>query len=184
MKQIAIDFSRTHFKHRVRLRRFSMLTGALWLIGGLLLGVLVWECWSLKKLENSQRNSIQQLKTRLQVSAQPQKKTEPPLSAAKTEALNSAIQKLNLPWRDLLNAIEQATPKNIALLSLEPDAGKNTLIILAEAANPESMLDYLGQLKAQDWFLEVRLIKHEINKQDIYTPYRFQIEARWREAAP
>lgn len=108
----------------------------------------------------------------------------PERSPAKIDALNSAINRLNIPWRDLFDSIEQATPKDIALISLEPDGAKRTLVLIGEASNPKSMLDYLGKLEAQALFSSVLMVKHEINKQDPNSPYRFQFEARWKEPAP
>lgn len=184
MKPLAIDFARAHFKHRPRLKRFSLLTQALCLIGSLLLLIVIWECWSLKEEEAHLLANIRQLETSVPPSTPVHAKAALALSAEKTDALNAAIEKLNLPWRDLLNAIEQSTPKNIALLSLEPDPTKNLLMIQAESADPDSMLDYVSQLKQQALFLDVRLLKHEISKQDPYAPYRFQIEAHWKEETP
>jgi Tfp pilus assembly protein PilN len=106
------------------------------------------------------------------------------LSPATTEAITAAINTLNIPWRDLFDSIEQATPNQVALISLEPDAAKKTLVLIGEASNAGAMLDYLGQLKSQPLFTQVLLVKHEINKQDPYAPYRFQFEARWKEPAP
>lgn len=183
MKRIAIDFARPYFKQQRRWKRFSMRFLVFAVLGALLLAALSWECWSLRQTADFRQRQIQQLHASLYQTAPPPRKAEPVLSPGKKEALNTAIQKLNLPWRDLLNVIEKATPKNVALLSLEPEAEKNTLLILAESADPESMLNYIGQLKVENLFTDVRLIKHEINKQDPYTPYRFQIEAHWREAA-
>lgn len=106
------------------------------------------------------------------------------ISAEKIPAINLAISKLNLPWRDLFDSIEQATPKNIALISLEPDGIKKTLVIIAEATNAHSMLNYLENLNKQPLFTQVILVKHEINKQDSNSPYRFQLEAQWKDRAP
>ncbi len=94
-------------------------------------------------------------------------------------AVNQAILQLNLPWRDLLNALEDGTPKTIALISIEPDAKKQILKGVAEAADSEAMLDYIRQLKQQKFFDQVTLSKHEINEQDPNKPLRFQFEARW-----
>lgn len=184
MKRIAIDFSHSYFKHRASARRMTFAVAALYATALVLLVVLGFAGLDYKKSLDKQRTQIQELSARLQAPVPPSAVADPSLSTAKMQAQNAAIQKLNLPWRDLLNAVERATPKNIALLSLEPDAGKNTLVVVAEAANPQGMLDYVSQLKAQSLFVEVRLAMHEISKQDPFMPYRFQIEARWREVAP
>jgi Tfp pilus assembly protein PilN len=94
-------------------------------------------------------------------------------------SVNNAIAQLNLPWRDLLDAIEMATPANIALLAIEPDSKRQIIKGMAEAKNSSAMISYIERLKKQEFFEEVVLTKHEINDQDLNKPYRFQFEAQW-----
>ena len=103
----------------------------------------------------------------------------PPAQAA---AVNGAVSQLNLPWHDLLDAIEAATPQSIALLALEPDARRQTVKGLAEARDSDAMLGYVATLSAQPFFTSVLLSKHETNTQDPNRPLRFQFEARWGQA--
>jgi Tfp pilus assembly protein PilN len=102
-----------------------------------------------------------------------------PLSETQATAVNGAVAQLNLPWRDVLDAVETATPATIALLSLEPDARKRLLRGSAEAKTSDTMIAYIGQLKQQAYFASVVLTKHEINEQDPNKPLRFQFEAQW-----
>jgi Tfp pilus assembly protein PilN len=184
MKRIAIDFSRTLFKHRASAPRITFVSAVMYVMGIALLVALALACLDLINSEQKQHIQIQELVAKLHPPVQRSISADVQLSAEKTKAQSTAIQKLNLPWRDLLDTAERATPKNIALLSLEPDAGKNILLVVAESANSEAMLDYVSQLKGKDLFVDVRLVMHEINKQDPFAPYRFQIEARWREVVP
>jgi Tfp pilus assembly protein PilN len=103
----------------------------------------------------------------------------PQLAPAQAKAVNDAVLQLNLPWRDLHDAVRAATPANVALLSLEPDAKRRTLRIGAEARNSDDMLAYVGKMQAQDWFSSVVLTRHEIAEQDPNRPIRFQISAQW-----
>jgi Tfp pilus assembly protein PilN len=102
------------------------------------------------------------------------------VSEPQANSVNNAIAQLNLPWRDLLDAIESATPANIALLSIEPDSKKQTIKGTAESKNSQEMIAYIEQLKKHDFFGAVVLTKHEINDQDVNRPYRFQFEAEWK----
>jgi len=184
MKRMAIDFSRTYFKHRASVHRMTFASALMYVVGIALLVALALACLDSIASEQRQKSQIQELIAKLHGPVQRSPSADVQLSAEKIKAQNAAIQKLNLPWRDLLDTVERATPKNIALLSLEPDAGKNILRVVAESANSEAMLDYVSQLKGQELFVDVRLVMHEISKQDPFAPYRFQIEARWREVAP
>jgi Tfp pilus assembly protein PilN len=99
----------------------------------------------------------------------------------KAVAVNAAIMQLNLPWRGLHDAVQEATPPTVALLSLEPDPKKRVLHISAEAKGSADMIGYVERMKAQDWFANVTLTRHEIDDQDQNHPVRFQLDAQWRQ---
>ena len=102
------------------------------------------------------------------------------IAPAQAAAVNAAILQLNLPWRDLQDALASATPPAIALLALEPDARKRVLTITAETTSSDAMVAYVAQLKQQELFgTRVHLLRHEINELDPNKPLRFQLEARW-----
>lgn len=124
-----------------------------------------------------------QMKRSSSASARPQSSKKNLIPEAKAIAVNAAIQQLNLPWSDLLDAMEEATPNKIALISLEPDAKKHVLKVVAEALSSDDMIAYVEQLKKQAIFENVMLTKHELSEQDPQKPFRFQFEAQWREGA-
>ncbi len=106
------------------------------------------------------------------------------ITEAQAGAVNTAIGQLNLPWHEVFDAIEAATPKTIALLALEPDAARHVLKGVAEAKSSDEMIVYVEMLKQQAFFAAVGLTRHEINEQDPHKPLRFQFEAQWAEPAP
>lgn len=101
------------------------------------------------------------------------------VSEAQAQAVNDAVMQLNLPWRDLVEAVRAATPANIALLALEPDAKRRTLRITAEARNSDDMLAYVASMEEQGWFASSALVRHEIAEQEPNRPLRFQVSAQW-----
>jgi hypothetical protein len=101
------------------------------------------------------------------------------ISEEQKNAVNNAIAQLNLPWRDLLDALETATSANVALLSIEPDSKKQLVKGMAETKTSSDMISYIERLKKQKFFSAVVLTKHEINDQDANRPYRFQFEVQW-----
>jgi Tfp pilus assembly protein PilN len=119
---------------------------------------------------------------RAQVAARAPAPVRAPVPAAQADAVNAAVLQLNLPWRALHDTVQSATPPAIALLALEPDAKRRSLRITAEARNSDDMIGYVEQLRRQDWFDAVALVRHEINEQDPNRPIRFQIDAGWRPA--
>ena len=106
-------------------------------------------------------------------------KSAPKISEVQAGAVNAAALQLNLPWRALHDAIGAATPPEIAMLALEPDARKRTMKITAEAKTSDAMIGYVEELKKQELFTGVALSRHEINELDPARPIRFQIEAEW-----
>jgi Tfp pilus assembly protein PilN len=104
---------------------------------------------------------------------------QPQVGEAQAAAVNGAVLQLNLPWRALHDAIGAATPKNIALLSLEPDPRRRSMKITAEAKDSDDMIAYIEQLKQQELFAAVALLRHEINELDPNRPIRFQLDAQW-----
>lgn len=102
------------------------------------------------------------------------------LPEARVTAINAAIVQLNLPWQALFESMEQAKPKNIALLSLEPDGKKRILRVLAESKQADDMLDFVRVLREQPRFADATLTRHEINLQDPNRPLRFTIEVSWK----
>jgi Tfp pilus assembly protein PilN len=112
-----------------------------------------------------------------------QPKPKAPIPEQQAHAVNAAIAQLNLPWRDVLDAVESATPATIALVALEPDAKKHIVKGTAEAKTGDAMIAYIEELKRQPFFRFVVLTKHEINAQDPNRPLRFQFEAQWGEGS-
>ncbi|CAD6547015.1 PilN domain-containing protein [Paraburkholderia sabiae] len=106
-----------------------------------------------------------------------------PIDAKQAAAVNAAVARLNLPWGEMLDAVEAATPSQIALLSITPEPGRALLKLEAECANAKDMIDYLTQLEQQPLFERVTLVRHERTKDGMDGVIRFQIEAQWRRAA-
>ena len=177
MKQIYVDFAPRSVKRSV------LLTQPLaWLFAGI--GLLLCASAAISAFSMMKQHALSADAQRIQARQAEGIKHQSiqstwTISDLQTNAVNSAIAQLNLPWRDLLDAIETATPANIALLSIEPDSKKQTIKGMAEAKTSQEMISYIERLKKQEFFGAVVLTKHEINEQDANKPYRFQFEAQW-----
>jgi Tfp pilus assembly protein PilN len=62
-----------------------------------------------------------------------------------------------------------------------PQGPAGSLKIAAEAETARDMLNYLAFLSQQPLFRSVYLVKHEQAAGDQPRPYRFQLEAQWRQ---
>ena len=101
------------------------------------------------------------------------------IPAPRAVAANAAIRRMNVPWRDLLDAVEQATPADIAIVELDPVPSQNELMLEAEARNLEAMTAYVDQLQKATFFDQVVLTRHAIDEHDTNHPIRFLLHAHW-----
>ena len=102
------------------------------------------------------------------------------LGEEQAAAVNAAVRQLNLPWRDVLDAVEAGTPPSLELLSLEPDSKRSVIRIEAETSDSEHMLAAVEQMKGQPFLAGVFLTRHAAEEHSL----RLQIEAAWKGGAP
>ena len=126
---------------------------------------------------------------------QPARPVRAPLSAnqqrerdLELKQVAAAVRQLNLPVTRLVRTVQAPRDVRVALLGLDLNAqqgqdGASALKIAAEAATPQDMLNYLAFLNQQPMFSSVYLLKHEMssNADAPEHPYRFQLEAQWRQ---
>ena len=183
MKTLSIDFAPPSLRRS--LRQIHPLAWLILLLAILLTAGTLQHARSLRQQQQEVAKDLQlkqnQLQQRQPVAVKVARQSVPEPQA---NAVNNAISQLNLPWRDLLAALEAGTPKTIALLSIEPDARKQALKGVAEAKDSDAMLDFISQMKKQDFFDAVWLLKHETVEQDPNRPLRFQFEAHWQGEQP
>lgn len=137
--------------------------------------------YALVEQKRERQHQLQHLQTRVAaLSARPVEVAKVAIPEAQAAFVNGAVLQLNLPWRELQDAVLAATPRKVALVAMEPDPRKRVLKITAETKTSDDMVDYVAALKEQDSFSGVILTRHEINEQDPNRPLRFQLEATWQ----
>jgi hypothetical protein len=104
-----------------------------------------------------------------------------PVTPKMAAAANEVVRQLNLPWNDLLAAIERNTPRRILLIAIEPDAARHVLRLEAEAPTPEAMLDYVAKLHTDSFFSAVSMVRHETKETKSGNVIGFVVEAAWKE---
>lgn len=179
MKNSQINFA-PHSWHR-RLLQITTITWLLTVLGLISCGIAVLIACS--QIQENERSAfaLKKIQNQLQDRRAPKPQTiQNLIPEAQVNAINSAVLQLNLPWSDLFDAMEAATPASIAVLAVEPDAKKNIIKGTAEAKNANEMIAYIERLKRQNFFSRVTLNKHETNEQDANRPLRFQFEAQWK----
>lgn len=101
------------------------------------------------------------------------------ISSNQLNAIKSSVYEIFIPWDDLFNSFEDASIKDVVLLSLQPNSKKKQIIISGEADSYQTIINYIDRLSEQSVFSEVYLKKHAVKENDDNKPVRFTIFARW-----
>jgi Tfp pilus assembly protein PilN len=182
MRPLQIDFAPRSARAAVmRTRPLAWLVAAVALGAGVHAAITGTDLMRQRQSMADELRRVQSRSTAQTAARQAQPKA--PIPEQQAHAVNAAIAQLNLPWRDVLDAVEAATPATIALVTLDPDAKKGIVKGTAEAKTGEAMIAYIEELKRQPFFRFVALTKHEVNAQDPNHPLRFQFEAQWGEGS-
>lgn len=86
---------------------------------------------------------------------QPVVRIAPP-SHEQAEAVNAAITLLNLPWPALLDGLNAARPKDVAVLRIEPRASQRSLRVVAESERADALFDFADALAHQPPFVRLK----------------------------
>lgn len=79
-------------------------------------------------------------------------------SREQAEAVNAAITLLNLPWPALLDGLNAARPKDVAVLRIEPRAAQRSLRVVAESERADALFDFSDALAHQPPFVRLKPI--------------------------
>jgi len=93
---------------------------------------------------------------------------------------NEVLNQITLPWDRLFQAVEWSSGKDVALLTIEPDAEKNEVKISGEAKNIAALLGYIKHLAEQDVFSNVYLQSHQVQQHNPEKPVRFALVVTWK----
>jgi Tfp pilus assembly protein PilN len=154
-------------------------------VGGLGCVLVVLNLWGLQRQMQPLHEELQSVQSRLDArSNRPKAVKRELIPTAAAVAINTTIGQLNIPWSELLDAMEETATPSIALIELNPDARQHLLRAKAEARTTDDMVAYIERLKRHGLFINVMLSKQEVNAQDRNQPVRFEFEAPWRELPP
>jgi hypothetical protein len=175
-------------------RSAAPLTG--WRLALLGAGLIAAACTGANWLVQSR--AVHRLEAELAL-AQPRVIERAPLSPAQQREqdqqlaiVSEAVRQLNLPVTRLIRTVQAPQGIRVALIGLDlngkPERGEAAgmaaaggLKISAEGETAQDMMNYVAYLNTQALFTSVYLVKHELNAASPGRPYRFQLEAQWRE---
>lgn len=162
-------------------RTWLWVRGALLLTGACALGgVVAFERMVLSPQIETQRQLVAQQRDKM--GSKPIVSTmKPEVLVASWRAAQSASVQLNIPWSRFFAALgESASRGDVALISIEPDAQKGQVVMVAEARNFEGMLNFVSAMQLSDEFAEVALQSHLINRLVPEQPVRFRLSTKWK----
>jgi Tfp pilus assembly protein PilN len=140
--------------------------------------VVAWQWMAVRQQFHATRAAIEQSASRQRPLPVADK---PALSADAMRGWNLVVRHLNTPWSTLLAALERATPDDVALVSIEPDAQLGSIRLQAEARSLDQLLAFVQQLESNSAFASVSPLKHETNEQEALRPLRMTIALRLKE---
>lgn len=92
------------------------------------------------------------------------------------------LAELAKPWDPMFRAIESSLDNEAALLSIEPDAARQSVQISGEARNFAAVLRFVDRLEKTGTLTRVHLLSHEVNEEAPSRPTQFSLSASWRVA--
>jgi len=98
------------------------------------------------------------------------------------KAAEAVVRSLTLPWASLVETLERAATREVAVLQLQPDAQSRVLRLTVEARSREAMFDYVRRLGAARTLAEVHIVSHQVQLEDPQRPIQFSVQAALREA--
>ncbi len=162
----------------------ASVTGSALLLAACLCAGMLWQyADTLQQQTTTMQQAIVQAKRAAGIEQLPSARQ--PATAANIADMQQAQQVaafLLLPWNELFNALEAAAMDDVVLLSIEPDAKKKQLSIIAEAKNKELLFRYIQRLEATPQLSKVYMLKHELLQDIAQQPIRFVVTANWTKA--
>jgi Tfp pilus assembly protein PilN len=171
-RALDLDFARA-LPQRPRVGRVLLVFGTIVVAGGALLCTRGWAA----RVEAGM--SLAAWHARQTQASGARRAPSDPHEAARRREVARVAQGLQVPWADLLGALEAASGESVALLTVEPSTQQQTVRLTAEARDPHSMLRYLSTLQGDARLSQVVLVSHAVQTQAPGTPVRFQLQAHW-----
>lgn len=158
---------------------------AILLIGLMLLVTVVFQYRQITEEINYWTNRVDRLEKQQQQKAAPRSRSSSRVREFSQEIrkeigqANGILDQINLPWDVLFDAIEHASTKDIALLSLQPNVANRVLRINGEAKDMAKLLDFVEALEQEEIFQNVHLINYKIKQDNPNKPIIFLLSAAW-----
>ena len=96
--------------------------------------------------------------------------------------MSEVINQLNIPWNTLFTTLEQATSKDIYVMTVSPNLAQRSLNLQASATDIKAAIDFTQRLSVSGTLSQIHLIQEEPDQDRTQFPLNFLITATWNIA--
>jgi hypothetical protein len=97
------------------------------------------------------------------------------------KAAEVVVRSLTLPWAALVETLERAATRDVALLQLQPDAQNRVLRLTLEAKSRQAMFDYARRLGGSGLLADAHILSHQVLVDNPQRPIQFSVQAVLRD---
>jgi hypothetical protein len=97
------------------------------------------------------------------------------------KAAEAVVRSLTLPWAALVDALERASTREVALLQLQPDAQSRLVRLTLEARSRQAMFDYVRRLESARVLADAHILSHQVLLDNPQRPIQFSVQAVLRD---
>ena len=159
-------------------RRRPVWLGVAILVAALALGGVLFEQYRETQLELGRLEAAAGMlgSERRPARAVPKERLDEEVKAAEV-----VVRSLTLPWASLVEALEKAGTRDVALLQLQPDAQNRLVRLTLEARSRQAMFDYVRRLGASRALGDAHILSHQVQVEDPQRPIQFSVQATMRD---
>lgn len=172
MRALNLDFRNDH-PWRTRSGWVALL------VAGAVFGLMAWHQRAVSDATAIQQARLDALTERLYPGERARRDPHAPRLGNEVRAAREILVRLDLPWGRLFGAVEAANDQDIALLGIDPNPNKGTVLITGEAKGYDEVLDYTRRLETSGSLTGVYLQHHKVELQDPQQPVHFTVGAAW-----
>ena len=96
--------------------------------------------------------------------------------------MSEVVHQLNIPWNKLFTTLEQATSKDIYVMTVSPNVAQRSLNLQASATDIKATIDFTQRLSVNGTLSQIHLIQEEPDQENTQFPLNFLIAATWNIA--
>lgn len=95
---------------------------------------------------------------------------------------NRVTHHLTAPWAAIFTLLERRVPRNVVLVSIEPDAARRTVRLEAAARTLDDLITFVDLLRADPQVARATALRHDTDDSDSLRPVTLWLELAMQDA--